>query len=134
MDMAVAASSAAQLVVKIRFPESELRLKRHRNNPAALPTLCLKKRACLIRAAKPGREEEQTSNENGPDNSAFLSQEDLSYLTKLGAGSVAGAAAIKYGSVVFPEITRPNIVEALSIISFPVVVAVLLLFWQSRSE
>lgn len=58
----------------------------------------------------------------------------MDYLVKLGAGSVVGAAAIKYGSVVFPEVTRPNVTEALAMISFPVVAAVLLLIRQSRSE
>ncbi|XP_056165180.1 uncharacterized protein LOC115689847 isoform X2 [Syzygium oleosum] len=61
-------------------------------------------------------------------------QEDLNYLWKLGAGSIAGAALIKYGSILFPEITRPNIIEALGMISTPVVVAVLLLIKQSRAE
>lgn len=61
-------------------------------------------------------------------------QEDLKYLVKLGAGSVAGAAAIKYGSIIFPEITRPNLAQALFMISAPVVVAVLLLFKQSRVD
>jgi len=50
------------------------------------------------------------------------------------AVSVVGAAIIKYGSVVFPEITRPNIVQALIMISTPVIVAVFLLIKQSRAE
>ncbi|KAH7856984.1 hypothetical protein Vadar_007614 [Vaccinium darrowii] len=55
------------------------------------------------------------------------SQEDLNYLWKLGAGSIVGAAAIKSGSVLFPEITIPNLLEAIIIISSPVIVAVLLM-------
>lgn len=60
-------------------------------------------------------------------------QEDLSYLWKLGVGSFVGAAVIKYGSILFPEITRPNISLALVMISTPVAVAVWLLIKQSRS-
>lgn len=58
----------------------------------------------------------------------------MAYLWKLGVGSVVGAAVVKYGSVVFPQITRPNIVEALTIILTPVVVAVLILINQSRAD
>ncbi|KAK9232287.1 hypothetical protein WN943_022533 [Citrus x changshan-huyou] len=60
-------------------------------------------------------------------------QEDLSYLWKLGVGSFVGAAVIKYGSILFPEITRPNISLALVMISTPVVAAVWLLIKQSNS-
>ncbi|EEF44826.1 conserved hypothetical protein [Ricinus communis] len=63
----------------------------------------------------------------------FLSfLEDLSFLWKLGAGSVAGAAIIKYGSILFPEITRPNILLALAIVLTPVFLAIVLLIKQSR--
>lgn len=67
---------------------------------------------------------------------AFLwcKQEDLDYLWKLIAGSVVGGGVIKYGSIVFPEITRPNLVQALIMISTPVVVAVFLLVKRSRAE
>ena len=58
----------------------------------------------------------------------------MNYLWKLGAGSAVAAAVIKYGSVVFPEITRPNILQALLMISTPVIIAVLLLIKQSRIE
>ncbi|WRX25934.1 hypothetical protein QQP08_018421 [Theobroma cacao] len=60
--------------------------------------------------------------------------EDFNYLWKLGAGSAIGAAIIKYGSILFPEITRPNILQALIMISAPVIIAVLLLIKQSRLE
>ncbi|CAJ2661390.1 uncharacterized protein LOC123899792 [Trifolium pratense] len=59
-------------------------------------------------------------------------KEDSVYVSKLVVGSFAGAAAIKYGSAIFPEITTPNLVLALVIISTPVLVAVLLLINQSR--
>ena len=61
-------------------------------------------------------------------------QEDLKYLVKLGGGSVVGAAVIKYGSIIAPEITRPNIVQALVMVSAPVVVAVWILLNQSRRD
>ncbi|XP_050232714.1 uncharacterized protein LOC126681257 [Mercurialis annua] len=73
--------------------------------------------------------EEQT-----PATSPIISQEEWSYLWKLGVGSVGGAALIKYGSVLFPEITRPNIVQALVMILTPVVVATVLLIRQSRGS
>ncbi|XP_030973198.1 uncharacterized protein LOC115993057 isoform X2 [Quercus lobata] len=63
-----------------------------------------------------------------------LKQEDWEFFWKLVAVSVVGAAIIKYGSVVFPEITRPNIIQALIMISTPVIVAVFLLIKQSRAE
>ncbi|KQK01218.1 uncharacterized protein LOC100832056 [Brachypodium distachyon] len=61
-------------------------------------------------------------------------QDDSSYLWKLGLGSVGGAAAIKYGSVLLPDITRPNIVQALLMVSLPVVAAVLILLKLSGSD
>uniref|UniRef100_A0A1J3FKL4 Uncharacterized protein n=1 Tax=Noccaea caerulescens TaxID=107243 RepID=A0A1J3FKL4_NOCCA len=61
-------------------------------------------------------------------------QEDLNYLLKLGAGSVAGAGIIKYGSVLLPEITRPNLTQALFIIIAPVVISVILLIRASSSK
>jgi hypothetical protein len=65
-------------------------------------------------------------------NDVFVKQkEDLVYVAKLVVGSFGGAAAIKYGSAIFPEITTPNLVLALVIISTPVLVAVLLLINQS---
>uniref|UniRef100_A0A5B6YKN5 Uncharacterized protein n=1 Tax=Davidia involucrata TaxID=16924 RepID=A0A5B6YKN5_DAVIN len=90
------------------------------------------KRSVIVRASEPQREEVNSSI-NDADR-AFTSPEDLNYLWKLGAGSVVCAAAIKYGSILFPEITRPNILQALIMISAPVIVAVLLLIKQSRLE
>ncbi|KAK6143301.1 hypothetical protein DH2020_023649 [Rehmannia glutinosa] len=84
----------------------------------------------VLASSKPQRQGADAANDKAP----FVSQEDLNYLVKLGAGSVAGAAAIKYGSIIFPGITQPNLILALLIISAPVVVAVLLLIKQSRVE
>ncbi|KFK38943.1 hypothetical protein AALP_AA3G180200 [Arabis alpina] len=61
-------------------------------------------------------------------------QEDLNYLLKLGVGSVAGAAIIKYGSVLVPEVTRPNLTQALFIIIAPVVISLILLIRSSSSK
>lgn len=58
----------------------------------------------------------------------------MQFLLKLAAGSIAGGCGIKYGSIIFPEITKPNIVQALIMISTPVVVAIWLLIKQSREE
>lgn len=91
-------------------------------------------RQFTIQASKdPQTEEQQESSidDNAGDASTF--QEDLSYLWKVGVGSFVGAAVIKYGSILFPEISRPNISLALVMISTPVVVAVWLLIKQSRS-
>ncbi|KAL9142488.1 hypothetical protein ABFS82_14G172700 [Erythranthe guttata] len=68
------------------------------------------------------------------DKAPLVSQEDLSYLVKLGGGSIAGAAVIKYGSIIYPEITQPNLAQALFMILAPVVLAVLLLIKQSRLD
>ncbi|AES68173.2 hypothetical protein MtrunA17_Chr2g0333231 [Medicago truncatula] len=66
------------------------------------------------------------------NSSTYSSQkEDIVYLAKLVVGSFGGAGVIKYGSAIFPEITTPNLVLALVIISTPVLVAVLLLINQS---
>ncbi|XP_022721031.1 uncharacterized protein LOC111278671 [Durio zibethinus] len=87
-------------------------------------------RSFLIRAVDSQTEEENPSLDES--NAAFISQQDWNYLWQLGAGSAVGAAIIKYGSILFPEITRPNIFQALVMISTPVIIAVLLLMRQSR--
>ncbi|CAO2047126.1 unnamed protein product, partial [Urochloa humidicola] len=61
-------------------------------------------------------------------------KDDSSYVWTLGIGSVGGAAVIKYGSILLPDITRPNIVLALLMVSLPVVAAVLILLKASSSE
>ncbi|KAL8189265.1 hypothetical protein R6Q57_028831 [Mikania cordata] len=81
-------------------------------------------------AASRSTKEEANSKSDDPALS-FKSQDDVSFLLKLGAGSFAGAAAIKYGCILVPEITRPNIIQALVMISAPVVIAVLILIKES---
>lgn len=92
------------------------------------------RRSFPIRAVDPQREEDKENPSNNSKPGAFIYQEDLEYLWKLVAASVLGAAVVKYGSVLFPEITRPNIVQALIMITTPVIVAVFLLIKQSRAE
>ncbi|KAI7984725.1 hypothetical protein LOK49_LG14G01729 [Camellia lanceoleosa] len=88
----------------------------------------------IVRASEERQTQEAAnSGSNDPDR-AFISQEDVSYLWKLGVGSIVGAAVIKYGSVIFPEITRPDILVALIMIFTPVIIAVLLLIRQSRLQ
>ncbi|KAF7843250.1 homoserine O-acetyltransferase [Senna tora] len=84
-----------------------------------------------IRALDPrgGSKETEENSRNSTD--VFISKEDVGYLSKLLVGSVVGAAAIKYGSAVFPEITTPNIVLALIMILTPMIVAVFLLIKES---
>ncbi|KAK1276521.1 hypothetical protein QJS04_geneDACA001536 [Acorus gramineus] len=53
--------------------------------------------------------------------------EDLSYLSKMAAGSVGGAIFIKYGSALIPEITKPNGFVALLLVGLPMLVSVFLL-------
>ncbi|XP_022844946.1 uncharacterized protein LOC111368015 [Olea europaea var. sylvestris] len=103
-------------------------LPRFAPHQTTLPTMP-SRNLSLVRASKPGRE-----NTNEPDSATFISSADLNYLVKLGAGSLAGAAAIKYGSIILPEITQPNIVQALIMITTPVIVAVVLLIKQSRVD
>ncbi|KAI3857730.1 hypothetical protein MKW92_037526 [Papaver armeniacum] len=77
--------------------------------------------------------EQEKEDNNEKRNSQEEEDDDLSYLLKLGVGSVGGAVVIKYGSVLLPEITRPNIVLSLGMIFTPVLVAVILLIKQSSS-
>ncbi|KAJ0965983.1 hypothetical protein J5N97_027121 [Dioscorea zingiberensis] len=72
--------------------------------------------------------------DNQQEDNAFLSQDDISYLFKLGAGCTVVAATIKYGSILFPMITQPNILQALVMISAPVVISVLILIKESLTE
>ena len=61
-------------------------------------------------------------------------QDDLKYVVKLGVGSVLGAALVKYGSAIVPNITTPNITLALFMILAPVIIAIVLLFNGSRKD
>lgn len=83
----------------------------------------------FVVAASKSPNEGANSNTDDP-----APQDDLEFLLKLVAGSFAGAAAIKYGSILVPEITRPNITQALTMISAPVIVAVLILIKESRVQ
>ncbi|RAL43242.1 hypothetical protein DM860_015132 [Cuscuta australis] len=87
----------------------------------------------ISRASDPKREAPNTES-GRRRNPAFVPQEDLEYLVKLGAGSVVAAAAIKYGSIVFPAATSPNLAESTAIITAPVIVAIALLVKQSRAD
>uniref|UniRef100_A0A7N0VL27 Uncharacterized protein n=1 Tax=Kalanchoe fedtschenkoi TaxID=63787 RepID=A0A7N0VL27_KALFE len=68
----------------------------------------------------------RSDSRDGAVNDSSL-MDDIRYVLKLGGGSVAGAAVIKYGSVLAPQITKPNLPEALFIIITPVVAAALIL-------
>ncbi|XP_061351292.1 uncharacterized protein LOC133296343 [Gastrolobium bilobum] len=85
--------------------------------------------SCVVPRAQDPKTQDQNSN-----TSYTSSQEDLAYVAKLVVGSFAGAAAIKYGSAIFPEITTPNLVLALVFILTPVLVAVLLLIKESSQK
>ncbi|KAL1812698.1 hypothetical protein ACET3Z_022763 [Daucus carota] len=86
-------------------------------------------KSLMIQASR--KDESQVSS---PDPAPFNSQgEDVTYVLKLVGGSVLGAAVIKYGSALFPQITTPNILLALSMISAPVILAIFLLVNKSRA-
>ena len=53
--------------------------------------------------------------------------QELRYFGKLSAGCVAGAILVKYGSLAVPDITNPNIDQALLIIGTPVLTSLVLL-------
>ncbi|KAF5787133.1 hypothetical protein HanRHA438_Chr10g0461941 [Helianthus annuus] len=95
----------------------------HMRTPS-LPTSAGRRRCFAVRSTK--EDANSKSEDDGDD--------DVSFLLKLGGGSFAGAAAIKYGSILVPEITRPNITQALVMISTPVILALLLLIKQSRLQ
>ncbi|KAL2516178.1 uncharacterized protein Fot_30149 [Forsythia ovata] len=126
--MAMAATQVSRIYPFQRHRPTLPRFVPRQSHQATLPTTPFRNLS-LVRASKPGREDT-----NQPDSATFISPEDLNYLVRLGAGSLAGAAAVKYGSIIFPEITRPNIVQALIMISTPVIVAVFLLIKQSRVD
>ncbi|KAL0922216.1 hypothetical protein M5K25_006186 [Dendrobium thyrsiflorum] len=59
--------------------------------------------------------------------------DDVDYLWKLVAGSVGGGAVVKYGSILFPDIAKPNLAQALLMVSLSVLVAVAILIKESYS-
>ncbi|CAD5169023.1 unnamed protein product [Musa acuminata subsp. malaccensis] len=81
-----------------------------------------------------GKEEEEKEGSMSSIDTSRLLSDDFYYLWKLAAGSIGGASAVKYGSVLFPDITRPNIVQALLMISLPVLVAILILIKESSKD
>ncbi|CAL9172701.1 unnamed protein product [Musa hybrid cultivar] len=81
-----------------------------------------------------GKEEEEEEGSMSSIDTSRLLSDDFNYLWKLAAGSIGGASAVKYGSVLFPDITRPNIVQALLMISLPVLVAILILIKESSKD
>ncbi|XP_059291266.1 uncharacterized protein LOC132044770 [Lycium ferocissimum] len=100
--------------------------------PKSVQLTSSSKTPMIARASDPRNDQANPSTDE--PGLPFLPQEDLNFLVKLGVGSVAGGAVIKYGSVILPEITTPNISLALFMISAPMVVAVVLLFLQSRAD
>ncbi|KAK7270657.1 hypothetical protein RJT34_25970 [Clitoria ternatea] len=94
-------------------------------NPIRFTTTRWSSSVVLSRALNPKSEDQ---------NSTSSFQEDLAYVGKLVVGSFVGAGAIKYGSALYPEITTPNLLLALFIISTPVIVAVLLLIKESSTK
>nr|CAB3448244.1 unnamed protein product [Digitaria exilis] len=89
-------------------------------------------RAARGRVRLSGRDPAEAEADGGVGRT--LKDDDSSYLWTLGLGSVGGAAVIKYGSILLPDITRPNIVVALLMVSLPVVAAVLILLKASSVE
>ncbi|RVW35894.1 hypothetical protein CK203_037061 [Vitis vinifera] len=127
--MAKVAATASHLLPKLCFSSTHyLQL-----NPRIKFLTTSFRGSSRVQASNPKREEQDSSMNNNTSPS-FISEEDLKYLVKLGGGSVVGAAVIKYGSIILPEITRPNIIQALIMVSAPVVVAVWLLLKQSRQD
>ncbi|KAJ4754393.1 homoserine O-acetyltransferase [Rhynchospora pubera] len=94
----------------------------------ASTTLCFS-----VRAKNREEGEEEDSEETLADALFSSVRNDSGYLWKLAAGSVGGASAIKYGSILLPDITRPNIIQGLLMVSLPVAVAVLILLKESFS-
>ncbi|KAL8099043.1 hypothetical protein AgCh_031658 [Apium graveolens] len=97
----------------------------------AFPTISSKSH--IILATR--KDDSSFNNKVTPSDPApFNSQgKDVKYVLKLAGGSVLGAAVIKYGCALFPDITTPNILLALSMISGPVILALLLLIKKSRA-
>ncbi|MCL7039738.1 hypothetical protein MKW94_005476 [Papaver nudicaule] len=80
-----------------------------------------------------GRNSSSKLKEDNKKKNQEEDDDDLTYLLKVGVGSIGGAAVIKYGCVLLPEITKPNLGLSLAMIFTPVLVAVLLLIKQSSA-
>ncbi|OEL26886.1 hypothetical protein BAE44_0012094 [Dichanthelium oligosanthes] len=105
---------------------------RHNPRVAAPGPAATKNSATRGRARLSNRDPAEVETDAGVGQ--ILKGDDSSYLWTLGLGSVGGAAVIKYGSILLPDITRPNIVLALLMVSLPVVAAVLILLKASSAE
>jgi hypothetical protein len=57
--------------------------------------------------------------------------QDIQYLVKLLASCTVGAVVVKYGSLLLPALTTPNLTQALLMIFSPCLVAAILLQLQS---
>lgn len=80
-----------------------------------------------------GIKEDQPSVSNGDSSANIFGSEDLVYFTKLGGGCILGACLIKYGSLVFPSVTAPNLLFALLLVASPPFFALIFLSKASRS-
>ncbi|GAQ87264.1 hypothetical protein KFL_003420030 [Klebsormidium nitens] len=61
-----------------------------------------------------------------------LTGEDVQYLLKLFASCTVGAIVVKYGSILLPGLTTPNLVQAVFMIFAPCLVVAMLLQIQSN--
>ncbi|XP_030491814.2 uncharacterized protein LOC115707867 [Cannabis sativa] len=127
MALSVAASATASVTAsKLYGSTSHYSRRLSPPNKAMASTTTITKASFFVTALK----QDKDTNDR-----AFTSKvQDLAYLGKLATGSIVGAGVIKYGSIVFPEITKPNLTQALFIILSPVIIAVLLLINQSRKD
>ncbi|KAL2332479.1 hypothetical protein Fmac_020060 [Flemingia macrophylla] len=87
---------------------------------------------CRCRRVVAGALDPKTEDKNSTSPSKEV--EDLVYVGKVVAGSLAGGAVIKYGSALFPQITTPNLLLALLIILTPLLLALFLLIKESRTN
>ncbi|KAF4372324.1 hypothetical protein F8388_026997 [Cannabis sativa] len=128
MALTVAASATASVTASKLYGSTSHYSRRLSppNKAMASTTTTITKASFFVTALK----QDKDTNDR-----AFTSKvQDLAYLGKLATGSIVGAGVIKYGSIVFPEITKPNLTQALFIILSPVIIAVLLLINQSRKD
>ena len=63
---------------------------------------------------------------------SFLSNEEWTYLLKFGGACTVGAAVVKYGSLLLPLTTQPNLGVALVIVFTPATIGACILAWASR--
>ncbi|KAI0524374.1 hypothetical protein KFK09_003741 [Dendrobium nobile] len=109
------------------------------------PLSMITRRSCTAAAGRlswcgsgkrmPSNSDQQPEEAEGAEllDDVFLPPDDVDYLWKLVAGSVGGGPVLKYGCILFPDIARPNIAQALLMVSLSVLVAVLILIKESYS-